>query len=761
MKLFKSPGAIEDSIRHLRKAERYRREDRAIVSNFFNGAPPLTDEEAQDLGFTINVNHLFGFQELTTASDQIFGLYTKPASLVEIDLDAAPPGKRLLWSMGVTSDASRVFRKIEGFKTAYQGVSGDGAMHGEGLFFFPNTTFPLPKQCPLSRMLVPDDSSTDVRELSHFGIEHFLSLVDLRHYWETAPKGWKGPALQAVMAKIYEGSMTEGNAIHPSNFEEAEYRRQENSAIGYQNTARRRPGVEVVYFYQQRADLPGYPYDLTIKVNCEADSLDKGAILYEGEGVIPGIQKCLHPFFMDCIIGGAPKWHRVLGLGPLNYQINHAVELLVNRAQQATMEGSMNLWQANNATTREAAQQILLKHNGILPEGLSLVPDRFEANFSGILNMIQFFRQAGSKNARGVTPNDGQKNDQLEVQAISEMNQGASMTNNRTSNWYDYLDRMWSEAFSRLTNPFIDPEECGYSEIMDFQDSMKRRGIPLFWLQRANVSVKAVRLVGDGLRHKELEAASYLTTNRNQFAPEVQPKITRLCTGLVLDNYSLAEELTPIQEEPDAPQQLRADSENAIMLAMRKQLAPNADDIDELHVMAHFPAMEMLISDGLQFQNAAFTHQQKESFLIIGAHIHVHINRIEGRAQNSIKDPEREKAMAMMQQLNQLAAMGDKLSNNLDQQQEGQQQQPIDPIEMARLQLDSQKLQLQREKLGHSVEKFQRTQGFREQGGAFEQMLKLEKDRRESINANTENKRKDLELAVKVASAGQGGNGSQ
>jgi hypothetical protein len=36
------------------------------------------------------------------------------------------------------------------------------------------------------------------------------------------------------------------------------------------------------------------------------------------------------------------------------------------------------------------------------------------------------------------------KNDQLEVQAMAEMNQGASQTNNRTSNWYDYLDGMWS-----------------------------------------------------------------------------------------------------------------------------------------------------------------------------------------------------------------------------------------------------------------------------------------------------------------------------
>ena len=71
----------------------------AIVSNFFNGAPPLNDQEAEDLGFTVNVNHLFGYKDLTDATDQLFGLYTKPDTILNISLDAAPPGMRSDWSM--------------------------------------------------------------------------------------------------------------------------------------------------------------------------------------------------------------------------------------------------------------------------------------------------------------------------------------------------------------------------------------------------------------------------------------------------------------------------------------------------------------------------------------------------------------------------------------------------------------------------------------------------------------------------------------
>jgi hypothetical protein len=364
MKLFKSPAAILAEINKLRKAEQYRREDRSIVSNFFNGAPPLTDQEAEDLGFTINVNHLFGFKELTDASDQIFSLYTKPATLIEIELDAAPPGKRMEWGMQAALEASRVLKKIKGFKTAYQGVSGDGSMHGEALFFFPNATFPLPRQAPLSRMLVPDDASTDVSELTHFGIEAPMNLRDLRRYYERAPKGWNKANLGKLLTKIYEGSLDAGFAIDTTNLEELEYRRQENSATAT-NNERRRPGVDVTYFYQVRVDKPGCPLDLEISMTGERDGDKKDdAILYSGECVIPRAQACLHPFFMDCIIGGAPKWHRVMGLGDAQLSAQSRGRTAREPRTAGDRRGVHESVAGEGRGHARSGQQILMKHNG-------------------------------------------------------------------------------------------------------------------------------------------------------------------------------------------------------------------------------------------------------------------------------------------------------------------------------------------------------------------------------------------------------------
>ncbi len=755
MKLFSTAPAIYSEIQKMVTAERYRREDRATVSNFFNGAPPLTDAEAEDLGITVNVNNLFGHSDLTRSKEQVFSVFTKPARLIEVDLDAAPPGKREDWRMAAQEEATRVLRKVRNFKTAYEGVCGDASLHGEAVFFYPNPTFPLPRQVPLSKMLVPESATTDASELSHFCIEAEIKLPALNFYYSRAPKGWNKAALGKLLDGIYKDILSDGRTLDPNNLEEMEYRRQENSAApNYE----RQPEIKVWYFYQQRADLSGNPYDLDVLVKIE-DQVNRtkedfsNSTLYSGQECYANIDACLHPLFMDCIIGGEPKWHRILGLGHLNYQLNQAIEILINRAHQGTMESSMNIWQAKDSATREAVQQILLKNNGVVPEGVSLIQNRFQPNLQGVLEMIQFFRQKGSENAIGMQSNSGDKNDQLQVQALYQQNQSASAQNSRMSNWYDYLDRMWAEAFSRLACPFVEPNEHGYSEAMDFQAAMKRKGIPLWYLQRSNVQVRSVRIIGDGLRAKELSAAAFLKDNRSSYAPEVQPRITRIITALTLDNYKLAEDLTPMQEEEDSPQTLRAETENAIMTTQRIPVKPLAEDVDEVHIMQHFPAMDRIIADAVQFQKASFTPQQHQAFMAIGAHAVAHIQRLEARAGNGKNDPDRQKAAAFMAQLNEMASMAEKLAHNMQQQQDGQGEE-MSPNDMAKLKIQVEQLQLQRDKLQHGIEKFSRTQSTREQAMAFDQVMKMEKNRRDGMAHARDTRATDTELALKVSAAG-------
>lgn len=754
MKLFRTPQAMYAEITDMETHERNRREDRATTSEFYNGAPPLSDSEAEDLGFTQNTNHLYGYVEIAQVKEQNFGMLTKPSRMLELELDAAPPGLRANWSMCAGNEANRVLRKIRKFKPHYEGICGDGALHGEAVLFHGTGTFPLPKQVPLSKMLVPHKAPADPHRLTHWVIVDDIDLAELTSYWRRKAKGWNKENLSYAIKQIYEGKVLHPENVSPENVEEAEYERQTNSFAG----SSMKTSLEVYYFYERRTDDDSGRIDLTILLKDnkagltekDGEKLDRG-VLYKKEGCYPNVDACLHPYFADCIIGGAPLWHRVLGTGTLNYSLNFAIELLINRAMQGTIEGTMNLWKAKDAVTRDEIQQILLKHNGVIPENVELLPNRFPMDFQGILGMIQFYRQQGSKNARGVTPNNGDKNDQLEVQAMFEQNASAATQNSRTSNWYDYHDRTLDEAVARLANPFIEPFEPGYSEAMDFQAAMERRGIPLYYLQRHNIRVRAVRLLGDGLRSKEIAIAQHLTQTRNQHPPQVQAKIGRIVDAIMLDNYELAEELNPMGEDEQETKGIDPNSENAIMLTQRTALKPHAADVPEVHVLTHFGALEQLISDGIQFQKSAFTPQQLDSFQKIGTHTIQHIQNIEGRAVNSRSDPDREKAKQFMSQMNEYAALAEKLQQNMQQAQEGQEQEPMSQAEMAKLQLSSEQLKLQREKLMFSMEKFARQQGNREQTQAFEQMLKLESDRRQGEESRRKAVLDDTKMALDIA----------
>lgn len=753
MKLFKDPLAIYSEITDLVTNESNRRDDRAAVSEFFNGAPPLTEDEAERLGLTVNINHLFGYTEISESSEQMMSRYTKPTHPFTVQIDVAPPGKAVSWSMAAQADVARVIAKASSFKTHFRGVCGDSTLHGESAFHFTSRTYPLPRQAPLSKLLIPKDATTDPNELPYFCREGDLSMAVLHDVKNYKWKGWNQENVGRLLTRIYGDQMTDDVLNDPKNLEEAEYQRQTNSVKG----STRKTKFAVNYFYQKRSDLRGQPWELSILLK-DPDTSDvgedkKAGVLYKSERCYGNIREILHPIFMDTVIGGEPKWHRVMGLGTLNYGLNQATELLICRAQQVTEESSMNMWKASNATVREGIEQILMQHNGIIPEGMDMIHQRFEPNYSGLLQMIQFYRQQGSKNVRGVTPNSGDQNDQLEVQAMFQQQLAASASSNRSANLDSDLSVMWTEVFRRFTNPYIEPNEAGYSEIMDFQGAMKRRGIPLFFLQSSNVTIRAVQLIGDGLRSKELAAAQYLSTNRQTFPPQMQGKITRIVTALTLDNYALAEELAPIQEEPDVPQQMRAESENAIMITTRQPQVPAADDIDELHVMQHFPAMAMLIQDGLQYQKASFTPPQAQAFQTIGGHIVMHIHRIEAKAANNKNDMNRVAAREYYDQLNKLAQMGQKLLNNMEQTQGGEQQEAPDPVEIAKLQLQMQALQLQRDKLQHNVEKTNRTFEMKSQSSAFTQMMALEKNHMEKQDMKHRHATSDMDSALQLAGA--------
>src|SRR5689334_6843534 len=128
MRLYKTPKAMVEEIENLVKNETNRREDRATVSEFYNGKPPLTDAEAQEIGLTINVNNLFGFTDIADIKAQTLALFTKPNEIFAIEIDAMPSHRlyeRGAWQSEGMVGFNRLIKDSGMLKPAYESCAGD------------------------------------------------------------------------------------------------------------------------------------------------------------------------------------------------------------------------------------------------------------------------------------------------------------------------------------------------------------------------------------------------------------------------------------------------------------------------------------------------------------------------------------------------------------------------------------------------------------------------------------------------------------
>lgn len=759
-KLFANPNAMLEEIVEMERDEVKRREDRAVVSAFFGGQPPLGQKEADALGLKVNVNNLFGYTDLAAAKEQAVALYTKPPRLFNVSLDNAPMGKKEEWEQKVTTAFNRAIKKSGKLRMPYEGVAGDAVLHGEGEFFFADPRSPIPRHLPLSQRLVPSRSAADVNELSHFAIQTELSIFEIMRHIRRKSEGWNIPNLQSLVRAQFDeiGKEKWGSqltsAVQTMNPEEIEYARQESATVDRIVRGK----VPVTYFYQADPSRDGRPLDLTILAGADArrgerDMDDKRGdlTLFEQDDYFPSIKDAIHPFFMDCILGGAPKWHRVKGLGHLNYSLAWHMELFFSRMIQGAMESTMEVWQASDGASREDMEKILLKHNGIVPEGIALLPNRRTFDFNGILSIFNVVRQSAAKNAQAASSNPGDpQSDELEVQAVFRQGQINAQQSSRMANWYDALSGLGGTMFSRYTSCDIMRSDAAYSEVLEFQSEMKRLGIPLYYLQPWNTQVTAYKIVGDGDEQKAKQGASFLMANIAMYPAESQQKIKRIATGAITGDYELAEQLVPIDRKPDTEQVRIADGENNTCIIQMRAPEIADTDIDEIHVQGHFQGLASILQKAAQGGQEMFTPDALNAFKALGGHTIAHVQRMESMGK---EDPSRQ----AMEQMNQLAQVAEKFAHNMEQaqkaDQEKGQQEPVNPVDVARLQLDHQKLALLQEKQAFNMEKFQHQQLHKENNSAVDTTLKLAQDARAEQAHRHDLAKSDVETALAVHDA--------
>lgn len=687
--------------------------DRAVISAFYNGRQTMSDGEAEERGVTELVNHLFGYDSMATAKSAIEGIFMKPPAVWQIKLPGVPSQIRQKWEIAVTKNFNSVIKRSGRLKPQIKTLAGDTVLFG--------SAFPIHRDdrdwCPkVMRPLVPRGTPTLPESVPYAVVPSHLTLGELVQINEGRKKAgksggksyWKADSLTAAIDTL-KGNVSKSGMIMSDGRMQADEIEQDYQENKWLNVSYRTK-LPVYYVYTARHDEPGVPADLTILARytpiqqnqAAKASFDLPVCLYERDHYFEKARNWLNPFFMDASLDGEQTWHRVMGLGRLNFDSDVDVEEFFNEAMQGSKENLRRIFQVD----QQGDWEMVKRWNdgefasNVLPPGVKLAEMAKNPNFQYAQQTLAMLK-ANSKNNAGSSygvPED--RKNELQVNAIERQGRNAETIAARMSDIYDNFDMLGTEMFRRLCLIEPLPIDPGYAEVEEFQERCRIDGVPVEVLRQLleggsyACCIETNRSVGDGNKVRSMMVNQMLMQRLSLFSPESQQVILRRVTADETQDYGLAEELVPYERTPDANQVERANSENNAMVlrCLDGYVSPhNKDDLDPIHLVEHFGGLKGLIAKGNTEQG--WDQMDAAAFKCIGSHCALHINIIKNNPE------EKALATALMQQLQSLAKQGQEFLSNLQKKMQSQQQQ-VDPVEQA-------KLQMQQEKLGLDVQKQQ------------------------------------------------------
>ena len=711
MKRFKNQTEMLAEATQLLKEDREDAEDRATLFDFYNGQETMSEEDAERQGLRNVVNHMLGFDSLNLARIQVESIYTKSSSMFELKLSNVPREYMHLkdpWEKQLQEALNRIIKKSRRFKPEWKSISGEITVQGAASLIFTDQYDWCPR---MARVFVPRGTGILASEVAHCVVCDFMTSHELNAALNSALKRkelgydthWNIKNLKKCieMLKGNFGGQPVGT-ISPTvepNDEAAE-----TLDMDPTQTGSLRDRIAIYRFYIGNPDKEGNPFDLYIipRLNqSQQDSFTKNSssspdCLFECPEYFDRASEFLHPFFVDCKLGGKTSWHRIMGLGRLNYDSDVEVEEVFSEAISGARENMRRVYQCSSAADWDLLKSWASGDGpaNMLPPGVNVADMGRQPNFQHAMTPFQMLLQITRRNASSVIANPGMGSnvDELEINALERQNRNAEAFASRMSDIYECTDALAAEILRRFLSPDILPSDRGYAEIKEFQQFIKEKKIPIAFLRKEvdgklrNITIQVSRAAGDGNTVKQKMANAAMLQRIHLFPADAQKIILRRITADETGDHDFAEQVVPFQPRRDTNQIVVAATENDTMdkQGILGYIPPlNDDDLDKTHIEEHMRSLQADVQRG---KVRPWDEMDLKAFEVKGAHTHAHIERYGMLKENG------EEANAMIQALQKIAKEGDNFANNLQQQGE-KAKEPMSQKDQANMQIQQANLQ--------------------------------------------------------------------
>ncbi len=607
-----SVGQVEDVVWLMRLVDQPRGSNRALLDKLYNGDPPETREEAEQNQNQVNRNFLDGTNMLSQARSQWNTAMMGQAQYFAVTLDSGPVYKRQEWSHSISTNINRMLKRCRPMMEQTRAEGAQTILHGIAPSGFKDRRYPIPKNIPISSLMIPSETEIDFENLEYYAVfrEYTPSqLWDLTHGPKVDP-GWNMSAVEAAWKYAREIVQKDTNAsalqYMPERWEDLK-----KQDVGYLGTDAV-PTIDCWDFYFREAkDGDGWYrrvfLDWGVAItsdgqskpdskNGHGDKSKYGGFLYtSGKRKFAGaVSEILQCQFGDCSAVAPFKYHSVRSLGWLLWGVCD----IQNRMRCRFTENVFMqfLWWFRVAGQNDFARvkKAMFENMGVIPAGIGMLkndeyhtPDKaltemgFEMNRDTMASMAAAF----TNNLQDLGKEETATGTMAKVHSVNALVGGILTLA------YEYSKHKFAEISRRSCI-----KNSPYLMVRKFQEQCIKDGVPQEMLDASRWNIEPDKAIGGGNKVLEMAIVQFLQGIRKNLGPDAQRKVDHLSIVSATDQPALAEDLAPIAGQKKLSQSTMSASESTTRIMAGLDFFPTDEMVPEDYVQVWLHDMGTIIS---------------------------------------------------------------------------------------------------------------------------------------------------------------------
>jgi hypothetical protein len=686
---FDDVGAVEDIVWIMRLVDLPRGSNRAILDRMYDGDPPESREEAEQSQSQVNRNFLDGTNMLSQARAQWNTAMMGQAKYFSVALDSGPIYKRQEWSNSITTNINRALKRARPMMEQTRGEGAQVLLHGIAPSGFKDRRFPIPKNIPVSSLMIPSETEIDFENLEYYAVfrEYTPSqLWELTHGPRVDP-GWNMAAVEAAWKYVRDIVRKDTNAsaiqYMPERWESLK-----KQDIGYLGTDAV-PTIDVWDFYFREANDGDGWYrrmflDWGVAVtegstrpdskNGQGDKAKYGGFLYtSGKRKFAGaVSEILQCQFGDCSAVAPFKYHSVRSLGWMLWGVCDIQNRMRCRFTENVFMQFLWWFRVAGQNDFSRIKKAMFENMGVIPAGIGMLKnDEYHTPNEPLVKMgFEMNRDTMSSMAAAFTNNlEDIGGEETATATMAKVHSVNALVGGILTLAYEYSKHKFQEIGRRFCikgNP--------YQMVKDFQLACIKDGVPSEFLDASRWSIEPDKAIGGGNKVLEMAIVQFLQGIRKNLGPDAQRKVDHISIVSATDQPALAEDLAPIAGQKKlSPSTMSAtDSTTRIMAGL--DFFPSDEMVPEDYVTVWLHDMGTIIG---QIQQSGGVGDQ-EKIMGLG-NLEKYIQQF--LAQMAQNDEDKEKVRQYEGVLSQMTNLVKGFAQRLQEQQAAQQ--PGDPNQAA------------------------------------------------------------------------------